>query len=152
MTYNAQEARQDLLRDLGEAIDALSAALGSLGEAYEGVDEQTADVLEEQLFRPLQLAYGTAQRTHTQFAQRYGLPPRSFEMGGPGAHSGDPRVHLERAVEAVERADAAIAELQDSLMPVEVGDQELREGLSRTRTLIGPLGERGRRMVSTLGR
>ena len=46
----------------------------------------------------------------------------------------------------------AIGELQDSLLPVEVGDTELRAGLSRTRELIAPLPAAAREMVRTLGR
>ncbi len=38
-----------------------------LGSAYEQLDDQQADRLEEQLFRPVQRAYGRAKRTHAQF-------------------------------------------------------------------------------------
>jgi hypothetical protein len=152
MAYNAQEARVDLLRDLGAAIDQLGFAIAALGEAYEELDEGTADRLEEQLFRPAQLAYATAQRAHTNFAQRYGLRSATFSLGSGGTHTGDPRVYVERAVTALEGADQAIADLQDSLMPVEVGDPELRARLSETRTLLGPLPGRGHALISARGR
>ena len=62
------------------------------------------------------------------------------------------RGFLERAVEAVEDADVALASLQDSMLPVEVGDAELRGGLSEVRELLGDLRGRARELVRTLGR
>src|SRR3712207_8397736 len=53
-------------------------ALAALGAAYDRLDEAAADRLEEQLFRPVQAAYGRAQRTYAGFAERHGLPGRSF--------------------------------------------------------------------------
>jgi hypothetical protein len=152
VTYTAEEARRQLLDDLADGTDQLALALACIGEAYDEVDERTADVLEEQIFKPLQAAYGRARRTHSEFAGRYGLPLRTFEPRSPGTHSNDPRVYLERAAEAVEQADHRIAELQDSMMPVEVGDTELRAGLSDTRSLIAELPARGRRVLRALGR
>ena len=152
MTYNAQEARAELLRDLATAIDEMGLAIAALGEAYEALDEGSGDRLEERLFRPAQQAYATARRTHTSFAERYRLATRTFVLGSGGMHTGDPRVYVERAVTALETADQAIADLQDSLMPVEVGDTELRAGLSETRTLLGPLPARGRALISGRGR
>jgi len=111
-----------------------------------------AEALEEQLFRPVQGAYGRGRRTYTEFAQRYGLSPRSFEPGSQGAYSADPRVHLERAVAAIERADQVVAEMQDSMLPVEVGDRELRDGLTATRELIAAAPAHGRQLLRTIGR
>ncbi len=91
--------------DVAEATDQLALALASLGEAYEELDEQTADALEEQLFRPTQSAYGRLRRTHAEFAGRHGLPGREFEASSGGLHSADPRVYVDRAIEAIERAD-----------------------------------------------
>jgi hypothetical protein len=152
VAYSAEEARGQLLDDLAAAIDQLAFALACVGEAYDELDERAADVLEDEVFKPLQAAYGRAKRTHTEFARRYGLPERSFEERSAGTHSGDPRVYLERAVEAIEQGDHLIAELQDSMMPVEVGDTELRAGLSETRSLIAELPARGRRLVRARGR
>ena len=45
-----------------------------------------------------------------------------------------------------------LAELQDSMMPVEVGDRELRAGLSETRESIAELPARARRLMRTQGR
>jgi hypothetical protein len=152
MAYSSESARRQLLDDLAVAVDQLALALASLGEAYEEVDERTADTLEEQLFRPVQAAYGRARRTHAGFAERFGLPGRTFEAGTGGMHSGDPRVYLQRAIEAIGHADQAIAEIQDSMMPVEVGDRELRDGLTETRELIAPVPSRGRELLRMVGR
>ena len=80
-----RSARQ-LLDDLAAAIDQLAFALACVGEAYDELDERAADVLEEEIFKPLQAAYGRAKRTHSEFARRYGLPQRSVR----GAFSGHP--------------------------------------------------------------
>ena len=152
MAYKTHEARVELLRDLGAAIDQMGFGLAALGEAYEALDEASGDRLEEQLFRPAQHAYATARRTHTSFAERYGLRSRSFALGSGGTQTADPRIYVERALTALEGADQAIADLQDSLMPVEVGDAELRAGLAETRTLLGPLPGRGHALISARGR
>jgi hypothetical protein len=152
MAYSAAEARTQLLADVGAAADQLALALASLGEAYEELDEQTADTLEEQLFRPTQSAYGRLRRTHAEFAARHGQPARDFAASSGGMHSGDPRVYVDRAIDAIERADQILAELQDSMMPVEVGDRELRTGLSETRETIADLPARASRLMRTQGR
>jgi hypothetical protein len=152
MAYSAGDARTQLLDDVAEATNRLALALASLGEAYEELDEQTADHLEEELFRPVQHAYGRLRRTHSEFAERYGLAGHSFERSTGGLHSGDPRVYVERAVEAIERADRGLSELQDSMMPVEVGDRELRDGLSEVREMISELPARARRLMRAQGR
>ena len=152
MAYTSESARTQLLDQLAEAVDQLAIALASLGEAYEEVDEQTAERLEAQLFRPVQRAYGRARRTHAEFAQRHDLPPRAFGQGSAVAYAGDPRVHLERAIAAVEQADHVVAEMQDSMLPVEVGDRELRDGLTETREMIATVPNSGRQLLRTLGR
>src|ERR1700747_653002 len=124
MAYSGGEARAQPLDDAAAAVDQLALAIASLGEAYEELDEQTADALEEQLFRPVQLAYGRLRRTHAEFAVRHGFPGRALARSAGGMHPADPRVYVDRAVEAIERADQALAELQDSMLPVEVGDRE----------------------------
>jgi hypothetical protein len=152
MTYVTSEARQQLLDDLAIAIDELGTALAVLGAAYELLDDQTADRMEAELFRGVQSAYGRAQRTHTAFANRYSLPTRTFTQPGAGLPSQGARMFLERAGEAIDEADHALVELQDSMMPVEVGDPELRAGLAEIRTLVGELQGRARGFVRTFGR
>ena len=152
MAYRAGEARQQLLDDIASAADQLALSVAALTEAYEELDEQTADHLEAELFRPAQLAYGRLRRTHAEFAERYSLPGRTFERSSGGQHSGDPRVYVDRAVEAIESADQILAELQDSMLPVEVGDRELRAGLSETRETIAQLPAKARRLMRAQGR
>ena len=152
MAYVTAEARGDLLEQLGEAIDRLGSALVAVGAAYELLDEQSADRLEAQLFRPVQLAYGRAQRTHTAFAGRHGLATRAFVQPPPGPPSRGVPALLDDAVEAVDDADAILADLQDSLLPVEVGDPELRAGLAEIREAVGEVRQRARTFMRSFGR
>ena len=71
MSYTTAEGREQVLGDLAVAIEQIAESLAALGEAYEQLDEQTADVLEEQLFRPVQAAYGRARRTYSEFASPF---------------------------------------------------------------------------------
>jgi hypothetical protein len=152
MAYIASEARKELLDTLGEAIDDIAAALAALAGAYEQLTTVPADRLEEQLFGPVQAAYGRAQRTHAGFAQRHGLPRRTFSPAAQGLPSTGVRGFIDNAVGAVDEADAVLAELQDSMMPVEVGDAELRAGLAEVRELLGDIPARARGFTRTLGR
>lgn len=152
MAYTDAHARQHLLDVVAQAIDAIAVALAALGAAYEQLDEVNADRLEEEMFRPVQMAYGRATRTHAGFADRSGLPGRTFEPAIPGVASTGVKGFLDRAVAAVGEADSTLATLQDSMLPVEFGDAELRAGLSEVRTLIGQLSARARQFVRTLGR
>ena len=152
MAYVAGEARQELLDTLGDAIDEIASALAALAGAYELLTTVPADRLEEQLFGPVQAAYGRARRTHTGFAQRHGLPGRTFNPAPPGLPSTGVRGFIDNAVASVAEADAELAELQDSMMPVEVGDAELRTGLAQVRELLGDVPARAREFVRTLGR
>jgi hypothetical protein len=152
MAYVTREAQEQLLGTVAEATDQIGEALAALGAAYEQLDEQSGDRLEAELFRPVQVAYGRARRTHSGFAERHGLPGRSFEPAAAGVPSQGVRGFVEHAVEALEEADAIVAELQDSMRPVEVGDAELRAGLAEVRELISAPPERARRFLSLLGR
>ncbi|HEV2811935.1 MAG TPA: hypothetical protein VGW10_01680 [Solirubrobacteraceae bacterium] len=153
MTYVTAEARQELLDEIARAIDELGVALSALGDAYEQLDERSADTLEEELFRPVQAAYGQAKRAHAAFASRHSLAVRTFAPAPPaGAASHGVKGFLESAVEAVEESDALLSELQDSLLPVEVGDQELRAGLAETRRTLGEIAPRAAHFVSRFGR
>jgi hypothetical protein len=152
MAYTTAEGREKVLHDLGVAIEQIAEALASLGEAYEQLDEHTADVLEDQLFRPVQLAYGRAKRTHSEFATRSNLPTRAFDAHTPGPQSQSVQALIERAVDATRDADQSIAELQDSMLPIEVGDPELRAGLSHVRESLDPVPVRAREIVRTVGR
>ena len=63
MAYTTAEARQELLDAFAEVIEQIGYALAALGAAYEQLDEQNADRLEEKLFGPVQLAFGCAFAT-----------------------------------------------------------------------------------------
>jgi hypothetical protein len=152
MVRSTAEARQQLLDAIGEATEAIGTALVYLGAAHEQLDEHNADKLEEELFRPVQLAYGRARRTHAQFAARHGLASRNFEPPSPGLPSTGARGFIDAAVTAVGRADSTLATLQDSLLPVEVGDAELRAALAGLREMVGGLDDRAHDLVRTLGR
>jgi hypothetical protein len=75
-----------------------------------------------------------------------------FEPALPGAPSRRVKGFLDDAVEAIHKADGTLATLQDSMLPVEVGDAELRAGLEEVRTLLSALPGRAREIVRTFGR
>jgi hypothetical protein len=152
MVQTTLEARQQLLDSVGDATDALGFALAALGAAYEQLDEHHADELEQKLFRPVQLAFGRATRTQTEFAGRHGLAGRTYEPRSPGLPSTGARGFIDSAVVAVGRADSVLSNLQDSLLPVEVGDAQLRAALADLRELIGGLADEARELIRTLGR
>jgi hypothetical protein len=152
MTYTTAEGRQQILDALVRAADEIGLALALLSEAYEHLDEQAAQRLEEVLFQPIQAAYGRAKRTHVGFAERCGLPGHTFQSASQVAPSSSAQGLVEAAVDAAAKADGALIELQDSMLPVEVGDVELRAGLSGVRELLGGIRSRARELVRTLGR
>jgi hypothetical protein len=152
MPYTTADARQQLLDTVGEATEALASSVAALGEAYEQLDEQSGDVLEEQLFRPVQHAYGRARRTYADFAARHELDVAEFGPVTLGAPSRGARGFIDDGVDHARRADEVLATLQDTLLPVEVGDPELRCGLEEVRTLLGDVPGRARELVRTLGR
>jgi hypothetical protein len=150
MSYTNQEGRERILQDVDAAAAQIELALSYLTDAYELVDEGVADRLEEQLFSPVQAAYGRARRTLNEFVRRYELDGAGAQAA-PGSRPHGARELIEGAVDAIEQADHWIAELQDSMLPVEVGDPDLRAGLSETRELIGPLPARAHELVRVLG-
>jgi hypothetical protein len=152
VSYTDAEARQQLLDTLAEASDGLGLAIGYLGAAYEQLDEQAADRLEQELFRPVQHAYGRAKRVHAAFAERYGLPARSFAAREPQVRAHTAKAILESAMEAILRAESTLATLQDSMLPVDVGDPELRAGLTEVRQLLGGVRARARELLRSIGR
>src|SRR5437660_7947911 len=105
MSYTDAEARQQLLDGLAKATDDLGRALAALGAAYEQLDDQQADRLEEELFHPVQRAYGRARRAHSEFAKRYGLSDRQFTMPSPGLPSTGVKGFVQNALDAVEHAE-----------------------------------------------
>lgn len=152
MAYTTVQARRQILEAIAAATDELGSALASLGEAYEQLDEHTADRLESVLFRPVQAAYGRAQRTHAEFGQRHGLAVRSFQSQSAGLLSRGARTLVESAVDAAASADHGLAALQDSMLPVEVGDPPLRAELAEIREHLDGLRGRARDLTRTFGR
>jgi hypothetical protein len=152
MPYDTAAARREMLAEIARATEELAVALAALGEAYEQLDEANAERLERELFGPVQTAYGRAQRTYAGFAQRAGLPPGSFPAASAGHPSQGASGFLQTALAAVTRADLTLSELQDSMRPVEVGDPELRAGLSEVRRLLADVPVRTRDFTRTLGR
>ena len=152
MAYVTAEAQQEMLDALAAATDDIGHALGALSDAYELLDETNADQLEDALFGPVQVAYGRAKRTHAEFADRHGLPRHDFAPPPSGAPSHGVKGFLDQAVGAVDRADAALAGLQDSMMPVEVGDAELRAGMAEVRRRLAEVSTHAREFLRRFGR
>jgi hypothetical protein len=152
MAYTSAEGRQELLEGFAEAIEDIGHALAALGAAYEQLDERNADRLEDELFGPVQRAYGRAKTAYTQFAGRHGMPSRSFATPAPGIPSTDAKGFIDSAVADVAAADAVLSELQDSSLPTEVGDVELRAALTDVRSGLAGMRQRARELERTLGR
>ena len=98
-----------------------------------------ADRLEDELFRPVQKAYVRTKRTRTGFAQRVARETDEPEPKPVGPPSQGAKGFIQEAVAASTQADLILSELQDSMMPVEGGDGELRAGLSEIRELLSPI-------------
>jgi hypothetical protein len=152
MTYTTAEARKQLLDSLAVATDELGVALSALTDVYDELEEHAADQLEESLFRPVQGAYGRAQRVHSDFASRYSLPTHRFAPQSPGTRPHDIKGGIEHAVESVASAEFELASLQDSMLPVEVGDPEVRAGLAEVRTMIAEVPRSARELLRRFGR
>lgn len=152
MAYTNIEGREQLLGALAEATDEAGATLAFVAAAYEKVDDQSADRLEESLFGPAQRAYGAAKRAHAGFASRHGLGGRSFAPPAEPPASLDARELIESAASTAERVDEALAKLQDDQALVEVGDVELRAGVASVREAIGAVAPGAREILRTLGR
>lgn len=152
MSYSAAEGRRELLEATAEAAEAIGVALAALAAAYELVDEDTAERLEAELFGPVQAAYGRMKRGHAAFAARHGLEAQALGAAEPGTPSAGAPGYVEQAVEEAERADDILSELQDSLLPVEVGDAELRADIADVRRRLADVPPHARDFLRTLGR
>jgi hypothetical protein len=62
------------------------------------------------------------------------------------------KAFVQRAAAAAVDADRRLAELQDSMLPIESGDAELRTGLSEMRELLANAPAAAGRFLRTLGR
>jgi hypothetical protein len=152
MAYTTAEARQELLDGFADAIEHIGLALAALGAAYEQLDEHNADRLEAELFGPVQRAYGRAKSTYAQFAERHGMPSRTFATPSAGIPSTGAKGFIDNAVADTTAADGALSAIQDSSLPTEVGDVELRAALTDVREQLGGVRQRARELERTLGR
>jgi hypothetical protein len=152
MAITTEEAQEQILDDLSAAVDAVALAVARLGEAYDRLSVTSASRLESELFRPTQKAFGRSKRAYAKFAERCGVPAREFESPSQGQRSQAVKEFIEQALAAAAEADRRIAELQDSMMPTEFGDAELRAGLAEVRSLLGVLPGAAREFLRTLGR
>lgn len=152
MSYSAAAGRAQLLSELFTAGERIGMAVATLGEVYEWLDDQSADRLEEELFRPAQRALGRVRRAYTEFGARYEVPMRELTPAPPSGRPGDSRGAIERAADSLRTADETLATLQDSMLPVEVGDPELRRALAEVRELISPVPGRAAALLRVLGR
>ena len=120
MSYTTAEGRQELLESLAEAIVELGFALAALGAAYEQLDVMSADKLEEELFGPVQRAYGRAKKTYAAFAERAGLEADSFAPQEAGLPSTGAIGFIGEAVNGIAAAGGKLTTLQDSPALLEV--------------------------------
>ncbi|HLI33242.1 MAG TPA: hypothetical protein VKU89_10975 [Solirubrobacteraceae bacterium] len=145
-------AREELLESLRGSIDHLAGALALLGEAYDHLDEQQADALESSLFKPLQRGYGRAKRAVIEFAARHDQsPPQLGQPPAPLPATGV-KALVEGALAEVEEAENGIVTLQDSLVLLDLGDQELRARLAEVRQALEEARGGARHFLRTLGR
>jgi hypothetical protein len=152
MAITTTEARQQILDDLAAALDQLGLAIACLSDAFEKLAVDAADRLDTDLYRPVQKAYGRGKRTHAQFAQRIGLSGDTFEPPSAGPPSQEVRELIQKMAAALADADRRVAELQDSMLPIEFGDPELRAGLNEVRELIKPVPRAAAMFLRGLGR
>lgn len=152
MAYTTAEGRQQLLDTLADAIGETGYALASLGAAYEQMDQASADALEEQLFSPVQRAYGRAKRAYGSFADRAGLSTPAFQQDEAGLPSTGASGFIENAVHAIGAANGHLSTLQDSDEMIEVGDAELRKDVVELRGLVDDFPQRARELTRRLGR
>lgn len=152
MPISTEEARTDIIGELGAAEQQLELALACLGDAFELMAVGAADRLEGELFRPVQRALARAKRTRAGFAERVRLPAEAPERLSTGGASQGAKALVQRAAGAALEADRVLTELQDSMLPVEAGDAELRAGLSETREQLARVPRAAAGFLRTLGR
>jgi hypothetical protein len=146
------DARLQLLGALGQAADELAQALAFLTEAFEQLDDQQGDRLEEALFRPVQRAYGRIKRAYAGYAERHAIPAAPPAVPPSPAPSIGVKGLIDSAVETIRQVDGELVMLQDSLMLVELGDADLRGGLAEVRQALAGVFDDARAFLRTFGR
>jgi hypothetical protein len=152
VSYTSADGRRQILDELDGAGHEIDIALAELGHAYELLDDDMATRLEDELFRPLQQAAGQARRTSVEFAARYDLSAAAPAAVPEPAHGHSANAAIEGAATAAVRADLRLSELQDSMLPIEVGDPQLRAGIEQVRVLLDLIGRRAREITRSVGR
>lgn len=152
MAFTTTEARDRIIGDLEAAEEELGLAVACLGEAFELLATGSADRLEDELFRPIQKSYVRTKRTRTGFAQRVAQDTDEPAQKQPGPASQGAKGFVQQAIAATTQADLILSELQDSMMPVEGGDAELRASLSEIREMLSPMRVSAGAFLRTLGR
>lgn len=152
MVVTTAESRARIAEDLATAAERLAVAAANLGDAYERLDQATADRLEEQLYAPVQRASGRARRAHAEFCRRFGLEPRGIAPAPAAAGGHTPKALIDSAMGAVGDTGHLLASLQDSGHPIEAGDAELRGAIAEIRELVEGVPARAREFERSLGR
>jgi hypothetical protein len=153
VTYDPAQARRALVDELLDAAAEISTAIAYASAAHERLDDTSADRLEAQVFAPLQKALGTLRRAAGGFAARHGDPAASSSAPPPEPHpSQGVAALLEGCGAAARTADEHLGALQDSLVLVELGDADLRAGVSDARRRLGEVPTALRAFTRTLGR
>ena len=149
----AARRAQELLDEVGDATDDLGVALAALGAAFEALDDYNAERLEEELFRPVQIGL-RARAAHPQRVRRAATACRTARSPRrrPATRRRASRASSTPRSPPSAAPTRALAQLQDSMRPVEVGDAELRAGLSEVRRLIADVPRRASELVRGLGR
>ena len=134
MTYLTAEARQrPARRDRATRSTSSARALAALGAAYELLDEQQRRTgSRRSCSRPVQKALRARASARTRtFAARHCAagPRRSAAVRRPRARATRGPSWSARSRPST-RPRTLLVELQDSMLPVEVGDPELRAGLA----------------------
>jgi hypothetical protein len=92
------------------------------------------------------------KRTRTGFARRVARDTDEPEVKPVGPPSQGAKGFIQAATASATQADLILSELQDSMMPVEGGDAELRASLSEIRELLSPIRVSAATFLRTLGR
>jgi hypothetical protein len=101
----------------------------------------------------LQKALGTLRRAAGGFAARHGDPAAPAGPPPPEPHpSQGVAALLDGCAAAARAADEHLGALQDSLVLIELGDADLRAGVSDARRRLGDVPAALRGFVRTLGR
>lgn len=153
MTYDTAQARRALLDELLGAAGDIAIAIAYASAAYDRLDDTSGDRLEEQVFAPLQKALGALRRAIDEFAARHGDPAARAGSPPPEPHASQGvAALLESCAAAARAADGHLSTLQDSLVLIDLGDADLRAGVSDARRRLGGVPAAQRTFVRTLGR